>query len=561
MLTAPATQVATGTGQPVRRAGLVVRVSTERQAATQEGSLKNQLQRLRQHIAYKRDTAGERWDVAAVYELPAISGKISVRSPEFERLFADVTAGRIDAVLCTELDRIGRTVTDLVHFAEVLDASGVDFVCLKQNFDTTTPNGRFFFVVMAALAQLERELTADRTREAARARAARGLWTGGQLLGYDLDPDHKGHLIPNQAEAVIVNAAFDTYLECGSIAQTTGILNRHGYRTKAYTSQGGRHHPGTKFSTTSVQHLLKNLAHIGKKPLNVRNRGRADAPDADQYQVLDAVWPAIVDAATFERVHALMAQNGRANSNGAKPVGHVHILRGVIHCGRCHSPMVGRSGTGQQGTTYFYYVCADKECGFRVSAQEIEGAVLDRCSQLAQDNTLVGNLVQATNHWLARRRPGLLKRRRAITRDISGVKTRAERVIDEWAESPNGGSRNFVEERLGGLARRREDLERGLADVEAEVAAVERGSVTATSVTAALGRFRDLYAFLRPNEQRDLMRLLVSRIEVRDREIVLELYPDACSALISAESPQSEHLRFEAPVRLLGQDSNLQPCG
>ena len=367
-----------------------MRVSTDRQAATPEGSLKNQLQRLRQHIAYKRDTAGERWDVAAVYELPAISGKISVRSPQFERLFADVTAGRIDAVLCTELDRIGRTVTDLVHFAEVLDAGGVDFVCLKQNFDTTTPNGRFFFVVMAALAQLERELTADRTREAARARAARGLWTGGQLLGYDLDPDRKGHLLPDDAEAEIVNAAFDAYVECGSIARTTETLNRHGYRTKAYTSRRGRHHPGTEFSTTSVQHLLKNLAFIGKKPLNPQNRGRADVPDAEKYDVIDAVWPAIVDAAAFERVQALMVHNGRANSNGAKLVRHVHVLRDLIQCGRCRGPMVGRSGTGQQGTSYFYYVCADKSCGFRVSAQEVEGAVLDPCSQLAQDIALGG---------------------------------------------------------------------------------------------------------------------------------------------------------------------------
>ena len=390
MLAAQVSQAADPTRNAVRRAGLVVRVSTDRQAATPEGSLKNQLQRLRQHIAYKRDTAGERWDVAAVYELPAISGKISVRSPQFERLFADVTAGRIDAVLCTELDRIGRTVTDLVHFAEVLDAGGVDFVCLKQNFDTTTPNGRFFFVVMAALAQLERELTADRTREAARARAARGLWTGGQLLGYDLDPEHRRHLLPNEAETVIVNAAFDTYLECGSIAQTTETLNRRGYRTKTFTSRSGRHHPGTTFSTTSVQHLLKNLAFIGKKSLNPQNRGTADVPEADQYQVIDAVWPAIVDAAAFERVQALMVHNGRANSNGAKLVRHVHVLRDLIQCGRCRGPMVGRSGTGQQGTSYFYYVCADKSCGFRVSAQEVEGAVLDPCSQLAQDIALGG---------------------------------------------------------------------------------------------------------------------------------------------------------------------------
>ena len=552
MLATRAAQTADAGTATVRCAGLVVRVSTDRQARTQEGSLKNQLQRLRQHIAYKRDTVGEAWQEIAVYELRAVSGKDALRSPEFARLFADVQAGRVNTVCCTALDRVCRSVKDFLHFFEVLNAHGVEFVCLKQNYDTTSPQGRLFVMIMMALAEFERDQTSERTREAAQARAARGLWTGGQLLGYDLDPDHKGHLLPNQAEAVIVNAAFDTYLECGSIAQTTEALNRRGHRTKTFTSRTGRHHPGTEFSTTSVQHVLKNLAYIGRKPRNVQNRGRADVPDADQYQVIDAVWSAIVDAATFERVQTLMVQNGRANSNGTKPARHVHVLRDLIHCGRCHGPMVGRSGTGQQGTTYFYYVCADKACGFRVSAHEIEGAVLDRFAQLANDGSLVADLVEATNRRLARQRPAMLKRKRSVERNISSVTARAEHLIDEWAESHDGGARNLVEERLAGLARRRDDLERGLAEVEAALAPVERRTVTAATVTAALGHFSDLYALLRPNEQRDLMRLLVSRIEVRDREIVLELYPDACSALVSAESPQNEHLRFEPPVRLSG---------
>ena len=87
---------------------------------------------------------------------------------------------------------------------------------------------------------------------------------------------------------------------------------------------------------------------------------------------------------------------------------------------------------------------------------------------------------------------------------------------------------------MADLTRRREDLERGLAQVGADLSAVDQRTVTATIITSALGHFTDLYAFLRPNEQRDLMRVLVSRIEVRAREIVLELYPDACSALIEA---------------------------
>ena len=67
--------------EDVRRVGLVVRVSTDLQASNPAGSLTTQLQRLRQQVAYKRDTVGEPWEEAAVYELRGISGKDSVRSP------------------------------------------------------------------------------------------------------------------------------------------------------------------------------------------------------------------------------------------------------------------------------------------------------------------------------------------------------------------------------------------------------------------------------------------------------------------------------------------------
>src|SRR5450759_2391371 len=93
-----------------RRVGLVVRVSTDHQAANEEGSLKTQLQRLRQHIDYKNSVGSEGWSEAAVYELRAVSGKDSVRSDEFKHLFADIEAGRVNTVAFTALARLCRSV-------------------------------------------------------------------------------------------------------------------------------------------------------------------------------------------------------------------------------------------------------------------------------------------------------------------------------------------------------------------------------------------------------------------------------------------------------------------
>ena len=167
-----------------------------------------------------------------------------MRSQEYAELFTAIKAGRINTILCTALERLCRSVSDFLWFFEFINQHGVEFVCLKQQYDTTTPQGKLFVTIMIALAEFEREQTAERTRDATQARSERGLWNGGQLLGYDLDSDHKGYLIPNEDEVALVNFAFDTYISCGSLRDTMTALNAHGYRTKSYQSRREKVHGG-----------------------------------------------------------------------------------------------------------------------------------------------------------------------------------------------------------------------------------------------------------------------------------------------------------------------------
>jgi DNA invertase Pin-like site-specific DNA recombinase len=73
-----------------------------------------------------------------------------------------------DTLVVWKLDRLGRTVKQLVDLVEELESKQINFKSVKDNIDTTSSAGRFFFHVMASLAQMERELIVERTKAGAR---------------------------------------------------------------------------------------------------------------------------------------------------------------------------------------------------------------------------------------------------------------------------------------------------------------------------------------------------------------------------------------------------------
>lgn len=97
--------------------------------------------------------------------------------PELAKMLDRMTAG--DIVVVAELSRLGRSTKDLIELVELFEDRGVNLVSLKESIDTNTSTGKLLFTLMSAVAQFERDVIADRTREGLKSARARGR-TGGR---------------------------------------------------------------------------------------------------------------------------------------------------------------------------------------------------------------------------------------------------------------------------------------------------------------------------------------------------------------------------------------------
>lgn len=92
--------------------------------------------------------------------------------PELRKMLESLTEG--DTVVVESLSRLGRSTRDLLELTELFEKKGVHLISLKERIDTTSSTGRLLFTLMSAIAQFERDVIADRTREGLNSARARG---------------------------------------------------------------------------------------------------------------------------------------------------------------------------------------------------------------------------------------------------------------------------------------------------------------------------------------------------------------------------------------------------
>jgi DNA invertase Pin-like site-specific DNA recombinase len=162
-----------------KRVGLYLRVSTKNGQ-----TVDNQRQALAEAIGRRRG-----WVIAEEFVDDGISGaKGRDKRPAFDRLLKAVVRRKVDVVAAWSVDRLGRSLQDLIGFLGELNAAGVDLYLEKQAIDTTTPAGRALFQMLGVFAEFERAIIQERVHAGLARAREKGTKSGKAIGRPQIDP-------------------------------------------------------------------------------------------------------------------------------------------------------------------------------------------------------------------------------------------------------------------------------------------------------------------------------------------------------------------------------------
>jgi len=380
---------------------LYIRVSTLNQV--DRDSLQTQEERLK---AYCTANGIKEFKI---YREAGFSAKDTKR-PAFEDLMRDIKEGKISGVFVIKLDRITRSMEDLLYLTSFFNKNDVKFVSITESIDTSTAMGRAMQYLLGVFAQLEREVTAERVAVDMRHRAIKGKWNGGVVpYGYttqklliknyfqngiesskaaEICPEDK-KLYVNPEESEIVKWIYKTFLKTNSIRRTTILLNARGVKTRK----------GDLWSKTTIHRLLSSPTYVGKIWYGKRKTdpvsGKLIAQDKKTWTIVEGEHDAIISDDIFEKAQNLLSQNkGKPTKSGR-----TYLLSGIIRCGLCGGAMTGHTFKKKPSQKiYSYYKCYSQlqkgniACqGLSLPAGELEGFIVEQLNELSKNTTFLSD--------------------------------------------------------------------------------------------------------------------------------------------------------------------------
>jgi site-specific DNA recombinase len=485
----PAAQRPAEVAKPV---GIWIRVSTEDQA--QGDSPEHHEKRARFYAESKG------WVVQEVYHLEAVSGKAVLQHAEAQRMLKDVKRGRISGLIFSKLARLARNTKELLEIADVFQNLGVDLISLQESIDTSTPAGRLFYTMIAAMAQWEREEIGERIKASVAIRAKLQKPINGKLpYGYHW-VDGKMALHPQ--EAPIRRLVYELYDELHRKKAVARVLNDKGFRTR----------DGKLFSDSTIDTLLTDPAAKGTHRANWTQRvttgGKFRIEKPKDQWVWTPVEP-IVPEELWERCNRHLAERAAKRAKkmqlGRTPK---HLFSGLVVCS-CGTKMYVRYNSPNK------YIC--QSCRNKIPIDDLEAVFLEQLKGFFLSPAEVADkLGQADEHLQGREQ--LLS---TLEAEHGKIKQEIERIYKLYTDGQidGDGFGRFYKP----LQQRQTQLDEELPRLQAEVDLLKVNHLSADKI---LSEAQDLYTrwpHLNQEEKRKVVDSITEKITIGKDGIDIDL--------------------------------------
>lgn len=471
-----------------KRVGIWIRVSTEDQVRGE--SPEHHERRARLYAEAKG------WNVVEVYRLDAMSGKTVKEYPETKRMLADIASGHITGLIFSKLARLARNTKELLDFAEIFRDLNADLISLAESIDTSTPAGRLFYTMIAAMAQWEREEIAARVAASVPIRAKMNKHLGGQApFGYQWK---EGKLIPDPTEGPIRKLMYELFREHQRKKTVARTLNERGYRTRN----------GSQFTDTTITRLLRDPTAKGVRRANYtfsKDDKKAWELKPESEWVLHEI-EAIISEDLWNEVNAILDVQQEKGKRPARQV--VHLFAGLTYCG-CGQKMYVPSNTPK-------YVCYD--CRNKIPVVDLEGVFHEQIKNFFFSRAEIAYHLSQANAVIHEKEELLLvldKEQKKLT----GEMDKLYELYQGGAIDKAGFGRKYHP-----LAERQQQLEDEIPKAQAELDVLKISHLSQEEIIAGA---RDLYSRwpeLPHEEKRRIVEAITDRIVIRGDEVEINLF-------------------------------------
>ncbi len=527
---------------------------------TEKGeSIENQVEMCKMLLKQKYENIDLERDII-VYEDEGFSGG-TINRPQFKKMMDDARRKKFAVIVCYRLDRLSRNISDFSKLIDELSGLNIEFISVKEKFETDTPMGRAMMYIASVFSQLEREVIAERIRDNMLELAKTGRWLGGVTpTGYESKSIEKVNVngknkkvfmleqIPDEVQKI--KMIFEKYIELKSLTKLETYLLKNNIKTKF----------GKVYTRYTLKTILRNIVYAQNDEVLYRYLVDNDVDFFADRKDFDGNFGMMAYNKTMQRGNVTNRFNGikdwiiaigkhqgvisgedyvtvqhllKANESMRykKGICTESLLSGMIVCGECGAYMRPKASTREysDGKRRFYYMCEMKDKSRKANCQSVnvDGNLADKIltdviKELLQPNSLLCEELDKISKSFDGIKKDVKEREKVLNNKLNKNKLEIGNLIEKLKYLDN----DLISEVTNEIRKLKEDNEKIKIELELNENNYRNGFENENYTNLMLNiieEYRNSFEDMDYKAKRELIKLLVSSVETKGKDIIIHL--------------------------------------